>query len=463
MFVNRVREIEFLERMFGRAGAQFVVMWGRRRVGKTALLQEFARGRRILYHLGTLSTERMEMERLSARAAEFFRDPFLAAQPLSSWDAALAYFDDRARRDEGAWGLILDEFPHMVESSPRLPSLLQAAWDERLKETQLKIVVCGSSIAMMESAFFSNRAPLYGRRTGQWKVEPFGVCDLGLMFPRQGLVELLELYCVIGGMPMYAERFEATASLLENIRDHILTKGELLYEEVPFLLREELRDPRVYQSILSAIAGGAQRFGEISSKTGLDRAHLTGYLGVLSDLGMVLREVPITEERPEKSRRGRYVLTDPFVRFWYRFVFSCFTRLESGDVAGVLNDAIAPRLREYVSLNVEAPLASLFRQGPLRRYVPFEPIFVGRHWSPTEEFDIVALDGERKRAFVGEVKWSASPVPTGLADDLRKRIAGCQALRGVEVTPALISRSGFAGEPVEGVVLIDLSTEEVRA
>ncbi len=456
MFVNRVREMEFLERMFHRAGAQMVVVWGRRRVGKTALLQHFALRKRMLYHVGTLSTERMELERWSARAAEFFQDPLLVAQPLTSWEAVLAYLTDRAGRADGEWGVVFDEFPHLVQSSPRLPSLLQAAWDGGLKETPIRVVLCGSSVAMMETTFFSQRAPLYGRRTGQWKVEPFDVCDLGQLFPGRGLVDLLELYCVIGGVPLYAERFDQSAPLLRNIRDHILAKGELLYEEVPFLLREELREPRVYQSILAVIAGGAHRFGEISSKTGLDRAHLTGYLATLAELGLLAREVPVTETQPEKSRRGRYLILDPYVRFWYRFVFANFSRLEAGDEDGVLS-SIAAQLHDYVSLNVEAPLASICRRGPLRGLVPFEPVFVGRHWSPGEEFDIVALDGERKRAFVAEVKWSAGPVSAALAADLQQRIHACEALRGMDVTVTLISRSGFRGEQAPGAIYVDLS------
>ena len=457
-FANRIQELAFLERMFARDSSQFLVLWGRRRVGKTRLIQEFSRGRRVLYHVGTQSTERLAVEGWSAQAAEFFQDSVLRVQPLQSWEAALAYLTDRCQRDDSGWGVIFDEFPYLVQSAARLPSLLQAAWDGSLKHTRVKLILCGSSMAMMESIFFSQQAPLYGRRTGQWKVEPFRIEDLALLFPRLNTVALLELYCVIGGLPMYAERLDKEAPLLSNIRDHILTKGELLYEEVPFLLREELREPRVYQSILSVIASGAQRFSEISSKTGLDRAHLTGYLASLGELGLVTREVPVTEDHPEKSRRGRYILNDPFVRFWYRFVYPNFSRLEAGDVEGVLCQVIEPQLRDYTSLHVEMPLASMCQRGLLRGSIPFEPAYVGRHWSAQEEFDVVAIDHQRTKAFVAEVKWSERPVSSGLLEALRQRIATCEALRGLEVTPAVISRSGFRDHPKAGDLLIDLST-----
>lgn len=457
-FINRKLELAFLERTFQRDQAQMAVLWGRRRVGKTSLLRHFSQNKRVFYHVGTLSTEKLALERWSAGAAEFFQDAVLAVQPLASWQAVLTYLEQRAETEPEPWGMVLDEFPYLVESSPALPSLLQASWDHRLRNTGVKLVLCGSSVAMMESLFFSQRAPLYGRRTGQWKVEPFSVADLGEMFPSLGLVDLLELYCVVGGMPMYAGRFRSSEPLLQGIGREILTKGEALYEEVPFLLREELREPRVYQSILAVIAGGGHKFGELSSKTGLDGGHLTGYLATLAELGLVRREVPVTEPRPEKSKRGRYQIADPFVRFWYRFVYPNLSRLEVGEVDGVLDEIVAKQLHDYISAYVEKPLAWLFRQGALREMVPFPVTAVGRHWSASEEFDIVALDNEGAQAFVAEVKWSREPIRWSLATDLQRRVASCQALKGRQVTLALVSRAGFTGTPVKGVLGVDLSS-----
>lgn len=454
-FTNRVDELAFLERMFARSGAQMLVLWGRRRVGKTELLREFSRDKRMLYSVGTQSTERVTLANWCRQAAEFFQDPLLQAQPLETWEAALVYLTERASRS-GGFGLILDEFPYLVEATPSLPSQLQAAWDEHLRHTDVKLILCGSSVAMMESLFFSSRAPLYGRRTGQWKLEPFRVPDLGLLLKGKSLVELLEHYCVVGGMPMYSTLLDPGAPLLENIHRFILARGEVLYEEVPFLLREELREPRVYQSILAALAMGSHKFSELSSKTGLDRAHLTAYLGTLAELGLVEREVPVTEPRPEKSRRGRYRILDPFVRFWYRFVFSNLSRLELGQTETVLAE-IAGSLHEYVSLHVEEPIADLLRRGPLADLAPFPIDRIGRHWSSSEELDLVALDRAGGRALVGEVKWSRQPVPISVVSELNRRIESCLALKGVAVTRAVISRSGFRGAKPEGVLWVDLS------
>ena len=244
-FVNRDAELDFLRRMLARSEAQFLVIWGRRRVGKTALLREFGREMRLLYHVGRLSTEREELGRFSLAVATFFDDPMPHVQPFVSWEAAFTYLAGRASVATEPWGLALDEFPYLVENSPSLPSALQTLWDERLRGSGIKLILCGSSVAVMEATLFAPSAPLYGRRTGQWRVEPFAPHQLGLMFPRKNLAELLELYSVIGGCPMYASLFDPKAKLATNIRDRVLTKGELLYEEVPFLLRAELREPRV--------------------------------------------------------------------------------------------------------------------------------------------------------------------------------------------------------------------------
>jgi len=259
---------------------------------------------------------------------------------------------------------------------------------------------------------------------------------------------------------MYAQRFDLQASLEQNIEREILTKGQVLFEEVPFLLRAELREPRVYQSILSAIATGSSKFGEISSKTGLEKTHLSGYLASLVELGFVAREVPITEAMPDKSRKGRYLIADPFIQFWYRFVYANYSLLEAGRAATVAKERVFPKLHDYFSRQVEVPLADCFAHGSLGRYLPFEPAYIGRHWSPQEEFDFVALDQGRRQAFVVEVKWSRQPVAASLGSELRRKVAQCEALRGLNVTTAVVSRNGIGGKGGGGSLLIDLSQEK---
>lgn len=455
MFVNRSQELSFLLDHLERPGASFLVLWGRRRVGKTTLLRELAHRAEaldlpLLYHVGVRTTEPEALRRLSETLALGFNDPLLRVQPLSSWEALFTYLAGRAR----PFGLLLDEFPYLVECAPSLPTHLQAAWDGALRHTGIKLVLCGSSVAMMERTLLERGAPLHGRRTGQWKVEPFTPADVGALHAaegaRPGLVSVLEAFAVLGGIPLYARQHDPGRSLEETILKRILTRGEPLYEEVPFLLRQELREPRVYQAILSALAGGATSFGELSSKTGLERANLTRYLAQLETLGLLQREIPITEDRPHKSRKGIYRIADPFVRFWYRFVYPHLDRLELGEADAVLGRVVKPALPQYLSQAIEPLLPALFGpRGPsgLVGQVPFVPRFLGRHWSRTAELDLVLLDEGRQRAFIGELKWQRRPLSPGVMADLRGRVAREPALRDLELTYAVLSRSGFTRIP----------------
>jgi len=464
-FVNRQEELTFLEKAYSRKGAELLILYGRRRVGKTSLLQHFAARAPVpsLYHVAAQTTVREELSRFSQRLSEFFEDPLPALQPFESWEGVLEYLGQKARQRDFGW--MLDEIPYAVEGERSLPSLLQAAWDGVLRHTRIKIVLCGSSIGFMEQIGLLPSSPLFGRRTGQWKVEPFDAERLALLWPAESLEGVLEAYGVVGGSPSYITRFDPGLGLLENIRDRILTRGEVLYEEVPFLLREEVRDARVYQSVLSSMAQGSRRFSELSSKTGLDRAHLTRYLSILGDLGLVRREVPVTESMPDKSRKGIYWIQDPFVAFWYRYVYPNRDRLEAGAAAQVLAEVVQPTLDAYLSRELEPVIGSLFR-GRWRRHVPFEPAFMGRHWSPTEALDWVILDGARENAVVAELKWSRKPVRgREVMDALKRRASSCLALDGAGLTAIVVARKGFSDRPRSraGERFIDLRKEKPGA
>ncbi len=424
-FLNRVREVAFLQRVLKGERAELILLYGRRRVGKTSLLRHVADESPIpvLYHVAAQTTRTDELDRLSIRLADFFKDDLIRSQPLRTWESVWIYLAQKAAARP--FGFFFDEFPYAVEGDPALPSLLQHAWDRRLSKTAIKLILCGSSISMMERLGLSESSPLYGRRTGQWRLLPFDPLDFSLLWPAKNLADLLAVYCVTGGTPHYVGRFDPKCSLTENIRDQILSKGSMLYDEVPFLLREEVRDPRVYQAILAACAGGARKFSELSSKTGLDKAHLTSYLAILADLGIVEREVPVTETRPEKSRKGSYRVSDPFVAFWYRYVFPYRDRLELGEAQAVLDRDVVPVLDSYFSRAVEPHLGGLFRTA-WRDRIPFEPASTGRYWDDKREIDWLVLDHDRKHAVAVEVKWTAKPVSAKALDDqLREKIAAC--------------------------------------
>jgi uncharacterized protein len=439
-FVNRTRELRVLEDHLARPGAGFFVLYGRRRVGKTELLRHAIAGAEATaYHVATRSTIVEELARLSRELARAWQIPLLDVQPLRSTDALIALLEGLERPAT----LVIDEFPYLVQSDGGLPGMLQAAWDRSLSHKDLKLVFCGSSVGMMEETFLLPTAPLFGRRTGQLRLAPLPPRHLADLFPGWGTVDLVELAALVGGVPGYLTRFEPERSLHDNLARHLLTPGEPLYEELPFLLREELREPRVYQAILATIAGGSRKFGEISSKVGLDRANLSRYLSILAELGLVVREVPVTERRPEKSRKGLYRIADPFVSTWYSFVHPLRDRIERGETDQVMHDSVIPQLPRHLGLAVEPVWRDLLLELGDSDLVPFQAAVGGRYWSATAEFDVVLFDGPRSHALVCEIKWSANPVSVNLLDHLRHRVAGEPAFRGVQVTHAVLSRSGF--------------------
>lgn len=306
--------------------------------------------------------------------------------------------------------------------------------------------------------FLLPKAPLFGRRTGQLRLGPIPFPRLREGFP-WGPTELLELAALFGGVPGYLQRLDPELDLLENLATRVLRPGEPLYEEVPFLLREELREPRVYHAVLATVAMGARKFGEISSKVGLERANLTRYLATLIDLGLLEREVSVTEPRPEKSRKGLYRIADPFVSTWYRFVHPHRDRLERGRWREVLEEEVVPVLPDYLSHAIEPVLRQLFVGGPLADRVGFPVAHAGRHWSKDAEFDLVLLDRERRRALVAEIKWGQEPIAVAELHRLRARVEAQPAFHDLACTTAVLSRSGFHGEPGPGDrdSLVDLS------
>ena len=456
-FVDRSRELSLLGDHLSRPGAGFFVMYGRRRVGKTELLRHAIKGAdATAYHVATRSTIVEELTRLSHELARAWQIPLLSAQPLRTTNALIALLEGLERPST----LILDEFPYLVESDGGLPGMLQASWDRTLRHKDLKLVFCGSSVGMMEETFLLPKAPLFGRRTGQLRLAPLPVHHLAELFPTWTPVELVELASLFGGVPGYLMRLDPARNLVDNLERYLLTPGEPLYEEIPFLLREELREPRVYQAILATIASGSRKFGEISSKVGLDRANLSRYLSILDDLGLINREVPVTEPRPEKSRKGLYRIADPFVASWYALVHPLRDRIERGETERMMREHVLPRLPQYLGLAVEPIWQTLLLNRSGSNLVPFEAAVAGRYWSPTAEFDVVLLDTERSHAFVCEIKWGAGTASSGLLVKLRERVARESAFHGMQVTYAVLSRSGFDSrhDPAGDERLIDART-----
>lgn len=436
-FIDREREIEALERAWGEKDAQLFVVYGKRRIGKTALIKEFIENKPHVYFLAQRLSDSDNRRLLADLISDHFRDGLLGSIGFPDWRFFFQYCRERVK---ARMVIVFDEFPYLAEANKGISSAFQAGWDEMLRETPVFLILCGSSIAMMESEVLAQKAPLFGRRTGQIFLKPFSFADSRKFFPGASFDRCLEFFSLAGGNPSYLKRIDPGRSLEANIVDQVLQPEAFLSREVEFVLREELREPRNYFAILRAIALGKRRIGEIVNETGLEKGVLHKYLFILEDLHVVRKEIPITEKTPLKSRRGLYRFQDQFFHFWFRHVLPNRARIEEGRLEIVLQ-----RLREdlpaLVAENYERLAAEIIKSHEDRLF-PVEA--AGRWWDKNEEIDLVALNEERRTILFGEVKWSRRPVGTDVYEGLRRKAGLVDWHREERVERfCLFSKSGF--------------------
>ncbi|MFP3872733.1 MAG: ATP-binding protein [Candidatus Aenigmatarchaeota archaeon] len=426
-FIDRDEELDFLESQ-NEERPSLAILYGRRRVGKTTLVERFCRDKKHVYYTAPESNKKEQLEEVYQVVYEELEDE-LIKDLKHDWETLLRYLKDKDLI------IVLDEFPYIIRADDSIPSKIQRLWDKELKESNLFLILTGSSISMMEDEVLSPKSPLYGRRTGQWKLEPFSFKNAKDFFPEYSFEDKVKAYSILGGIPYFLEQFDVKVSIKENIRENILNKGSVLHNEVEFLMREEFRDPMNYYTILKSISRGNTKFSEIQNDTGIDKNNLSSYLSVLRNLHLVKRRTPITKK---ESKKGRYYLEDKFFRFWFNFIFPNKSQLETKDE--ILLDRIMKDLDRFVSFVFE----DICREMLTYEYGEYE---VGRWWYKEDEIDIVALNERENKILLGECKWSKNEVDFGLLNDLKKKtkkVRWNDEEREEEYT--LFSRSGFSDE-----------------
>ena len=457
MFVDRTDELATLDRAYRSGRAELFVLYGRRRVGKTELLQVFCADKPHLFFVATLASDAEQLATFSQAIWRFTHAEAPAGFTFPSWEAALAALADLPGRPV----VVLDEFTYLISGNKAIPSILQKVWDGVLRRTQVMLILCGSYIGMMEREVLAYQAALYGRRTGSKLLEPLRLRSAAAFFPGYSPMERIAAWAVLGGMPYYLQAFTDGLGVLENVRSQILDTRGLLYNEPLLLVSEELREPRNYFSVLHCIAHGHTRVGAIAQHAGVGVPSTVGaYLDVLQRMRLVERQVPATERQPDKSKKGIYRICDPFLRFWFRYVHPHRGSLEIGLGDAVLQQRVVPTFAQYVSYAFEDAarehVADLAAQGRL----PFLPERIGSWWDRHTEIDVVAVSDADGAVLVGECKWWDSPVGMNVLEELRRK-AMLLPLEGrwTHVWYALWSKAGYtpevqalAGE--EGVLLM---------
>ncbi|WP_247729943.1 ATP-binding protein [Halovivax limisalsi] len=433
-FYDRERELDALETAYESPGHEFYVVYGRRRVGKTELLQEFCADRPHVYFLAAQEAETRQREKFVEQVAEHFDD---RVPRIERWDGAFEYLGDKLT---SGLVVVIDEFPYLVAENDSLPSYLQSFVDERLRGTDSMFVLCGSSVSTMESEVLGHESPLYGRRTGQIDLQPFSFKQAREVITYD-IADAIRSYAVTGGTPMYLTRFDYDESLRENVREQILSPTAVLYNEPEFLLRTELRNPARYMSILEAVATGHTTPNEIAGATGIDSGPLSKYLKTLRRLRLLERDVPVTAS-PKQSKRSRYRVADEFLRFWFRFVESNRSSIQEAP-AVVYDGTIKPTLPDHVATTFEAVCQETVWEGIRRgELAPYSE--VGRWWYGEDEIDIVGLAPNDDRILLAECKWTSEPVGRSLVSQLRdnaERVRWGPDTR--DEAFAVFSKSGF--------------------
>ncbi len=413
--INRTEELKVLEGYWKEGtSSHLVIIYGKRRVGKTTLIHGFAQGKPVIYFLADKTTERENLKQLGKRVGEFFQDPLLVKNGFHDWYEVFEYLKLHVKE---RIIFALDEFPYLVETNKAISSIFQKGWDETLKKLSVVMILCGSSIGMMEEETLSHRAPLYGRRSAQIFVKPFSFFDAWKFFPHLNFEEFLNVYSVAGGNPTYLLKLKEAKNLTEAIRQYIFRPMEFLFEEIEFLLKEELRELRQYMSILKAIVFGNRKFGEIVNETGMEKSSLHKYLFTLEDLHLIEKEIPSTEKNPHKSRKGLYQIQDQFVKFWFNFVYPFRSEIELGNLQGVI-EQWRRSFGQMVAFNYEIIARDIVREHQ-KEFFPFSR--VGRWWDRNEEIDLIGVNEHTNEILFGEVKWSTKPVGTNILADLKRK------------------------------------------
>ncbi|HHW58050.1 MAG TPA: ATP-binding protein [Clostridia bacterium] len=444
MFIGREYELETLNKLYNEDKFHFIVMYGRRRVGKTTLLTEFCKDKPSIFFVAEEYNDKIALESFSDKILSYFGLGGLVSR-FESWEKAFLFLAQQAK--DKRLVVVIDEFPYIVNSNKSIPSLLQNLIDHHLKDTKLFLIICGSSVSFIEKEVLSYKSPLYGRRTAQLVVEPFNFFESRKFFPNYNFENQVIAYGVLGGIPQYLNNFDNTKDVYENIKTKILDKASYLYEEPKLLLRQEVREPALYNSIIEAIAGGSSKLNEISTKVGVDSDKCSKYISTLIDLKILEKITPV--DLKEKSRKSIYKIKDNFFRFWYRFVFTNKALIEQELIDEVLENKIKPFLNEFIGEVYEEICMDYLKILNKNKKLPFIFEKIGKWWGNNpykkceEEIDIVALD--KNNIIFGECKWQNKKVDMTVLNNLIEKSTLFNYQNKYYV---LFSKSGFTDDGI---------------
>ncbi|WP_448861118.1 DUF234 domain-containing protein [Clostridium sp.] len=444
-FIDREEEMMTLQSEYERPGSSLVILYGRRRVGKTALISEFIKGKNALFFLANEESEAQNRAAFKEKAADFTGNELLRQFDAKNWDVLFQTIMQTPFQEKPI--VVMDEFQYIGKSNPAFPSMFQRIWEEQLKDRPVMVILCGSLISMMESQTLSYSSPLYGRRTAQIRLKQIPFRYYHEFFLDKSPRELVEYYSVTGGVPKYIELFSESDDIYHAIQKNILNRSGYLYDEPHFLLQQEVSEIGNYFSIIRAIAAGNSKLSAISTVLEVKSTSLTKYLKTLIDLDILEREVPVTEENPEKSKKGLYKIKDNYLRFWFAFIYPNMSFIESGNSAIVLNKIRKSMVSSHTAFVYEDVCREQMWNLNANDAWPFHFSKLGRWWDSRNEIDVAATDPDGSNLILGECKFWQEPVGSNILYALEQKAATVEWRKDRRHTwLILFSAAGFTDE-----------------
>jgi AAA+ ATPase superfamily predicted ATPase len=402
MFLNREKELQTLNAEFQKNSSAMSVIYGRRRVGKTALISQYIQDKPHIYFYATSSDLKQQYEQLSQQVLKLFDVKHSHRISLNTFEEIIDFIVEEM---EEKIVFVIDEFQNLCYLDKSFSSNLQKIWDMKLEKTDIHIILCGSVLSMMHSEVLDQTAPLYGRRTSNIHLRPLSFKYIADFLPDISKEDQINIYASFGTIPKYLQAYDKNLSFKENIKQNILNKDSYLYSEGQFLLKLEINEVGTYFGIIEAISKGNTKIGDIASILGVHSSYLPRYLQKLIDLDILIKEVPITEKDPRKSKMGRYRIKDKFLNFWFYYVYKNYQHLEIGQDQAVLDEIEINFNDRFVAFAFEDYIQELILMDPIK-HIGFVPTKIGRWWTNKEEIDLIAFN-DTQIAYI-ECKWRNS-------------------------------------------------------
>lgn len=455
-FIDRKKELQELNELYARGSGELAIVYGRRRLGKTSLLKQFAGKHKHCYFMASRAGEKLQINAMGNALAAKLDEPILENIDFSNWDELFALFD-KLLPDKERFIFIIDEFQYLCKVQPAFSSIIQKWWDEKWSHRNIFLILCGSITSMMYKETLADSAPLYGRASLQLLLSPVKYEYLTEFLPKvSDQKSLVEFYSFSGGTPRYIELMHDFRNYKEALKKLLLDRNGVLFNEAKYILHEEITSPNTCWSILNALGSGKTTISELGTVLSLPANQLTRYIDLLKDLFLVYREVPVLEKNPAKSKKGVYHVSDPFLRLWFGSVYPYESFLEFDE-----KDIIMNKLQPLIDRHIEYCFEDLCRQYVKNNLSDYDCIRIGRQWGSHYEIDIAGVNIKNELSLLGECKWSSKKVGLSILRDLQDKVSKYKLPVAGNCKYIFFSKAGFSDDLFElskndsKIILID--------